>query len=334
MVPAGAGGTYSIIGRSLSFSCTFPNSPEDAQDALQSLGLNGVANLYQDVSGNLFGALNNGTGPSATRNSFFLQSLGLTQSTQSSRPDWNVWAKGSYDAMNGASFNGYQAGIVLGMDYRLDPDTVIGGLLSLGKASYDTSFGGTAGAMDNDGLTLGAYFGKRTGGGLIIDGLLAVSELDYAVSSGTTTGAFDARRYGLSMGVYKSTEIAGYVVEPKATLIFAHEKQDGYTDSTATAVAAKSVSNGRLSLGPKVYLKSENPDMMPWVAVDAEYGWTSNSTVVTGAPNFDDNLSLRAKFGFVHQADAGVLNFDINAGGLGTDVFNSVGASVAYRIEF
>ncbi len=245
-----------------------------------------------------------------------------------------MWVSGDYDAMNGSAFNGYQADIVLGADYMLDPDTVVGGLFSLGKASYDTSFGGTTGALDNNGYTVGAYFGKRLGSGLIVDGLFAVSDLNYDVSNGAATGSFDATRYGLSMGVYKSTMIGDFMVEPKAKLIVAREKQDGYTDSTATAIAAKSVTNGRLTFGPKVYLKSQNPDILPWISVDAEYDWTTNVTVVTGAPALDDNLSLRARFGFVHQTDAGALNFDIDAGGLGTGQYSSVGASLVYRLEF
>ena len=128
--------------------------------------------------------------------------------------------------------------------------------------------------------------------------------------------------------------MGGLTVEPNARLIYAREKQGAYIDSGATAHAAQTITAERLSLGPTLYFNPSETGLAPWVSMNAEYDFSSTGALTAGSPSFDDQLSLRAGFGFTVPTPRGGVSFAVNAGGLGSDNYTSVGATLSYRMSF
>ncbi|EBA04920.1 hypothetical protein RB2150_12561 [Rhodobacteraceae bacterium HTCC2150] len=339
-VPAGGAGTY-IFERPTGAVFTCSSGPsettEDTQEGFSSSQITAqLSSLSKTVSNNVKGVLNGGGNrPTVTQNGFFLQTLGLAaRRGRGVDPEWNLWIKGDYNKFSGNSLNGSQANLVFGLDFKPDPDTVVGGLLSYDTTDFTTLSAGTAGALDAEGYTLGVYGGRRMDNGLMIDGMLAYSALDYSVVNGAVSGAFDANRISMSVGISNRMEIGGMTVEPNANLIYARETQAAYTDSGATAHAEKKVTAGRLSLGPTIYFDPKDNGLAPWISVNAEYDFSDNGSTSAGSSAFADNLSLRAGFGFSLPTENGNLSFAVNAGGLGSGNYTSVGATLTYRMAF
>jgi len=338
-VPTGGAGNYAFERpERAELSCTSASAitTRDTQNGFSSEQISGqLASLSNTVSNNVKGVLGGGTGPSVTRNGFFLQSLGLAaRRSRGDKPEWNAWIKGDFTDYDGSALNGSQANLVVGIDHQPDPDTVIGGLLSYDTSDFTTNIGGTPGALKADGYTIGVYAGRRMGNGLLIDGMLGYSVLDYSVANGAITGAFDATRISIALGISSKMEMGGMTVEPNAKLIFARETQSAYTDSGPTAIAKQTTTAGRLSLGPTVYLNPNDAGVAPWFSVNAEYDFSSTGILATGSPSFDDQFSLRAGFGVNVPLSRGGLSFAVNAGGLGNDNYSSVGATISYRMSF
>ncbi|MCP4128333.1 MAG: autotransporter outer membrane beta-barrel domain-containing protein, partial [Gammaproteobacteria bacterium] len=167
---------------------------------------------------------------------------------------WNVWVKGSwsvYEAHDSASFDGHMVDVVGGVDYRLADDLIVGVLGGYGMADFDTLTAGTAGSFDADGFHAGVYLGKRLAPNLLLDALVAYTGSDYDNTSGTTTGSFNAHRVTIAAHLKGNIDWGMVTLQPTIGLMYASEKQDAYTDSAAVAHSARTVTAGRLSIGPK-----------------------------------------------------------------------------------
>jgi hypothetical protein len=343
VVPPMGDGTY-LIGRVHYMSTTtvtcIPSggltSTADVQNAFTSAQvITQLSGLYSDVTQNISGALNGGVGPQITQNTFFFQSRGLVDKTsKGAAPEWSVWGSGDYAAIDGQTFNGKQANLIVGADRTINSDTVIGGLLSYGTADFDTNVGGTIGALDSDGITVGLYAGKKLTNGLTFDGLLTYTTLDYDVADGTTTGQFGANRVGISFGMYNQIALKSVVIEPRIRVTYGDEDQDAYVDSTTAAIAARNITSGRASVGSKVYFNTKTDGLTPWVSLNGEYDFTDTGTLATSAPNFDETFSLRAGMGVNYITDMGDFRAELDIGGIGTNVFDETRAKIFYRLSF
>gem|GEM_PF-3334585 len=255
---------------------------------------------------------------------------------------WNVWLKGSwsgYEAHDDASFDGHLVDIVGGVDYRLSDDLVVGVLAGYGVADFDTLTAGTIGSFDSDGMHVGAYLGKRIAPNLLFDALFAYTALDYDNSSGATTGSFNAHRWTFAAHLKGSIDWGMVSLQPTIGLLYASEKQDAYTDSAAVAHAARTVTAGRLSAGPKFIFQPVTTDfgmMQFWFATKGEYDFSNQSTSANSSlPDFSDVASARLQAGINLKSDSGVsvlLQGDVS--GLGSGEYNGYGATAKVSVPF
>jgi hypothetical protein len=252
-------------------------------------------------------------------------------------PRFNVWARGTFTHYDGDAFSGDTWNGVVGFDYLLTDDVLIG--LLGGYENGDFTFQTNDGAFDGAGLSLGAYVGVRLAESIVLDGFLTHAWLDYDNRSGTATGSTDATRTMISVNVTGQYEIAdGFFFEPNARVFYAHERQDAYDLSDGTGVAANVVDSGRVSVGPRLRYSFSDDTTGSWsfhASVHGEYDLSSEIQTDTTLPDFDGLLSARAALGVTTTLLNGwSISFDGDVGGLGSGTFTSYSGSGKIRIPF
>jgi len=350
-------------------SCVVAASTSSTEDTLKSLsGLASIsmnqqgAQIGQSVGDAVGGGLNGGgASPFISQNGFSVSSRGLASLNNVGKPaqsasaaareqiygaahsinevpddtPWNIWLSGQYDHFDGdgSSFDGGVGTVIAGVDYRLSDTLLFGGLIGYGTSNFDV---GTTNDIESSGYTLGAYFGAQLENSIMADGFVAYTRSDYDLTAGTTTGSFDADRYSLGLNVYGSMPMDGFKIEPGISFIYGSEKQDSYTDSTATAIAGQTIRSGRVSVGPKfVFDPIENGggSFTPWVGARYEFNFSdANVVAATGTPDVGDNSSARVSAGFSTEFGAGTFSLSGDVGGLGSGDYVSYGGSAKIRI--
>ncbi len=243
----------------------------------------------------------------------------------------NAWARGTFIHYDGDSFSGDTWNGIAGLDYLLT-DSVLIGVLG-GYESGDFSFDTTDGDFDGAGFTTGVYIGVRVSQNIVADAFLTHSWLDYDTRSGTTTGSTDASRWLVSMNVTGSYALGeGWILEPNARVYYAHERQDAYTLSDGTDVAANSIDSGRLSLGPRLrFLVAE--DWSAFLSAHGEYDLSSEDQTETTLPDFNGLLSARIGLGIDGVFSNGwSLSLAGDVGGIGSGDFLSYTGTGKLRI--
>lgn len=363
-ISTGNAGTWIIL-RSVAatFTCTVGGPPptkrnetsnlEYQQAALSSILINHHAyTMASGVSANVGSGGSNGASNYMAQDGFFFSTRGSRQ-TQSpllsaygemesnpTEPMWNSWLRGSYTHYNGSgsSFDGHIADIFAGLDYRVGETGILGMLVGYGNTSFDTVTLGTPGGFDADGFTIGAYTGGQLSDYISFDALIAYTGSDYDNRSGATIGSFDADRVTIAAHLKGRHEMGDYTIMPILSFLWANEDQDAYTDSAAVTHASRSISAGRVSIGPRIMFPERDTDSgsyQTWVSAKGEYDFSNqNVLVTTGLPDLGSVASLRIAGGVTSRMGEGTLNVRGDVSGIGSGEFTAVGGTVSYARPF
>jgi hypothetical protein len=238
---------------------------------------------------------------------------------------WHVWVDARYTANDDkrvSSFDGRQTNVNGGISYRFN-DYFLAGLVT-GYENFDYDLGFRNAKLDGNGWNAGGYFGWRMWQGLRLDGMLTYGRVNYGAQADAVTAGFDADRitsmvrlsgrYGLA---------AGWYVEPSARVIYAHEKQDAFTDTAGVVHSKYSFDVGLASFGGEVGAPTvwSNWIVTPTVGLygDYRFGDDTAQTVAT-LPNLDDGWSARVTGGLKWTATNGFSTaIGADYGGLGSD---------------
>ena len=256
-------------------------------------------------------------------------------SAQKPAPRLNVWTRGTFTHFDGDDFSGDTWNGVAGIDY-LVTNTVLIGVLG-GYEAGDFTFQSTDGAFDGTGFSAGAYVGVQLADNLVADAFFTQSWLDYDTVSGTATGSTDATRSLFSINLIGQYEVTqGLLLEPNVRVFYAHERQDAYTMSNGSTLAANSIDSGRVSLGPRLRYVADYADGGRWsvhASIHGEYDLSSEVQTSATLPDFDGLISARVAMGLASTFRNGwTLSLDGNIGGLGSGSFTSYTGSGALRI--
>ena len=114
--------------------------------------------------------------------------------------------------------------------------------------------------------------------------------------------------------------------------VLAHERQDAYTLSDATAVAANRVDSGRILLGPRLRYAA-NDSWSVFVSAHGEYDLSSESQASTTLPDFDGLVSARLGLGLDGRfANGWLISLAGDVGGIGSGDFTSYTGTGRLRI--
>lgn len=196
---------------------------------------------------------------------------------------WSLWldVQGS-GLLTGGS--GQQLNLTGGLGYRFTEDFVAGVIGGQESFSYSAD---SNGLLSGSGLSAGGYVAWRFSDQAMFDAALVGTTLGYEVTSGTATGQFDASRWLVTSGLTGDFELGeNLTVSPSARVSALWENQEGWTDSLATAHAAKSFSDGTASGGVTFsgkWLLLEDMTFLPYFGLFADYRFdNSGGTTTTG----------------------------------------------------
>jgi hypothetical protein len=208
----------------------------------------------------------------------------LSDACQATAPDgarWNVWLEGrvvgatdSVARTNALGFAG-----ATGADYKVLPWLALG--LSVGVESYETSFGVPGMRTGSVGVTALPYFGMRLHENVYAEGFVGFTKLNYNTNpSAGISGAFDAYRIfvgGALTGVWYEGQ---WRIQPSILGAYGTESQNGYTDSSGTAVFGQTISYGRIAAGPEIGYtfrdEARNWSFEPFVIAKANVDFASS----------------------------------------------------------
>jgi|GEM_PF-5183478 len=255
---------------------------------------------------------------------------------------YNWWIKGSGTFFNGDgySYKGTQFDIVSGIDYRASEDVIVGLLMGYGLTDFDFNNNGTDGKFDADGLSVGPYLGFQFSKYLYAEALLVYTRSDYENRSGATTGQYNADRITGVVNLRGRYEVGGgAIIEPGIGFLYAHEKQEAYTDNGGTSHASLTVKAGRVSVGPKVILapvKLDSSKLTPWFAIKSEYDFSNQERAASSSlPDLSSFYSLRAQIGLDTLFDNGSkLSLKGDMSGLASNKYIGLGGQIRYDMAF
>ncbi len=310
----GAGGTNGYIAQN-----RFSLSTRGASNLLGKKGATAAKELETTIGSGVYGAdvnLENAPAPAL----------------------WNVWITGRFDQFDGDNntFDGHVANVLVGADYKISETLVVGLLGGYANTDIDTLINGTAGTVESDGFTVGAYVGGQFLDTITAHGFVAYTGSDYDVVNGGNTGSFDADRWSGGLRVNGSLPMDGFTIQPTLSFSISREDQDAYVDSAANAIASNDITSGRLSVGPKIILdpfQTETGEVSPWAAVNYDYDFSdSDRPVATGSPDLGDVSSASVELGFISKIGNAELTGSGRIGGLGSGEYTSYGGSLKLRI--
>lgn len=196
----------------------------------------------------------------------------------------NTWVKNT-DA--GGTYDGTSTAATVGFDYRISQGVILG--MALGADELDVQTTYNDGTFAGNGYSVIPYIGFSFADRWIFTGLMSLTDVKYETTSnnGGTTGSFHAKRFSASGVVEGNYPVGDFTVYPHVGAFYMRESQDGFTDSSGTAIAAADVDLGRASGGATV---GYNLGMVePFVRAFAEYDFVNEDEVALTGGRFSSN---------------------------------------------
>ena len=237
--------------------------------------------------------------------------------------------------MEGTRDSTYIFGAV-GGHVALSSDFIVGGMIEL---DYFDQEEGTDG-VDGTGWLAGPYFVSRVDGkNLYLEGKLLYGQSSNDITSGTTTGSFDSKRLLAQVRLSGDMQYGVTRLIPSIQASYTSDKQEAYTDSTATLIAGQTVELGQLEIG--VDFETPAPfytgagNMLLTGGVTAIGSYIGGSGDAVGVlPDYEGGRA-RLDLGLVYQgAGGGILDVSTFYDGIGTGDYEAYGIEAGFNFKF
>lgn len=249
---------------------------------------------------------------------------------------YDVWFSGSYTRVDTGSRDSDIWLLYGGVDYQYSETTLIGAMVQVDIAEEkDSAIGSKA---KGTGWMAGPYMVTRLKDDLILNAKALWGRSDNDVSPlGTYTDQFDTKRWLLEAELSDRFEYKGLKIDPAASVVYFHEKQDSYTDSLGFIIPGQTISMGRTIFGPTAYLPVEADDgsVTTWHgAIEGVWDFDRNDTVAaqslsTGADKFRGKATVGV--GFMSGENI-KINLEGFYDGIGRNNYDASGAQVDITI--
>lgn len=195
-----------------------------------------------------------------------------------------------------------RAGLLAGVDYRVNPDLVLGA--SLGYQSYENNFTTSTGNAEMDGWNVSGFGSWYPVKSWYIDGVVRLGFSDYETQravnpstgpSGTATGETEGQEYSAAVGTGYVFNHNAWTVTPTLRLNYSRASIDGYTEQSSVP--------GALSYG-ELEIKSFTSNL----GANATYAISTRMGV----------LLPQVTFEWVHQFNDDPDGITANSGNAGT----------------
>lgn len=246
-----------------------------------------------------------------------------------------VWVAGSFtdledeNVATAADGNVYSG--LAGVDFHVSDNAVVGISVGYENTDIDTTFNGSAtedGSIEGDGYTIAPYVGFNLGNGANASLTAGYSDLSYdlvrfdPLSDERITGSTDAERYFVSAAAGGSHMLdAAWRLRGNASVFYANEQQDDYTETSASGVATSQAGEdtdfGQLGVNAKLGYVFEGFE--PYALAGIEYDFSKDDVEVASTQTANDDEDFGARFG-------GGLDLHLSP--------NVTGGVEAYTVEF
>lgn len=229
-----------------------------------------------------------------------------------------------------SKFDGELFSGMIGADYRVTDKVIAGIGLGYERTDVDTSF--NEGNLEAKGWTVAPYVSYQYNNNYSVNVNAGYSMLDYDMDRldqqdhNTIEGKTDANRWFGALNLNGNWTNDNLVYGATIGTMYAHEKQDGFTESGsgATTVASQTTKIGRASIGGNIGY--EFFDMMtPYVKAKYNYDYQDGGS--------DDRNSVNAGLGVRFDLGSSVTA-GIEATGTKKGDFGEVGGNANLRIQF
>ncbi len=313
-------GTDAVITCTPKPTATAPaNVPTTLGNTLGVLSGNSQTTATQvGINKNTQNRLGGGGANTVTRNDLFFSTQGAPG--QVGRSDYNAWVFAEGRFYSGA-VTGFSGDLVGGMDFQLNPRTIVGALAAYNY--MDLSTAATQAIVNAP--AFGGYFATRLDTNLYLDGYLSVAFPNYTVPGAT----FSATRYSTSLNLTGEIERGVYRLEPFAQFKGFTEAQPAFTGTTG-ATGANNISSYTLSTGARLTATANEGTggIVPYVSVALDY--RSLTSTLTGVDTF---LAPRLGVGGTMELGGGALSLDLDTGRVRSDT-TDIGGRLTYEFAF
>lgn len=169
-----------------------------------------------------------------------------------------VWTQGTYSRIDksesGLEMTGNVYNAVVGTDYKITDRYMVGVALSWEHTDLDTGYNN--GTFTGSGISAVPYFGITLTPNWTLDVSGGYGWLSYDTdrNNGAVSGSYNARRTFATGNLTGSFAHDNWRFQPKATVSYIHEFQDGYTErgGANASVDSDTIEFGRMSGGTKI----------------------------------------------------------------------------------
>ena len=230
-----------------------------------------------------------------------------------------VWIQGLWSnidkSKSGLELNGNVYNALAGIDHRFENDVVVG--MAFGYERTDLNVKFNSGSLESNGITVAPYMGFKVTPNWSVDLSVGYTRLDYDTTNGLngTSGSFNADRYFGAANLVGAYASGNWRFQPRTTLSYSREDQDGYTESNGSQVESDTLLLGRLAAGSKVGYAFEN--FLPYAKLMGEWDFKRAGSVTTanGEVVSSDRAGGVAGVGveFYNDAFSGSVEIDYNS---------------------
>lgn len=220
-----------------------------------------------------------------------------------------MWVSGSWtdleDENTDTAFEGDAYTALVGADYQIASNTIVGISVGYENVDIDTEyngFGGNNGNLDGDGYTIAPYVGFKLGQNASAMLTAGYSSLEYdtlrydPVTGNAITGNTDGERYFVNAALAGSHMMNRWHLRGKTGVFYASEDKDAFTETESTgatiAVADEETELGQLTAEARLGYAFDKIE--PYGLAGVEYDFTDDeATVAVGQSVSDDDFGAR-----------------------------------------
>lgn len=254
---------------------------------------------------------------------------------------FSIWANVSGAKFNdnfvSTSFDADVSSLLIGVDTFFGDQLLVGGLVGYERHDVETGF--NSGSQDIDNYHLGAYAGYLIGDSFSTDVLLGYTSLDIEQTRiqpflGQVSSDVDGNRWYVAGNLNFYHTMGSVLVDVTTGMLFAHDKQDSFTESNGLSNPSQTAKLGRWRFGGNVAYLHRDLELFGNAYLVYDFGRTN---VDVGAPQLnpsDDRTEFQLGTGirYVGQEDI-TASLEYNTT-VGRDDVESNSLSLSVRMEF
>lgn len=253
----------------------------------------------------------------------------------------DIWIEGylrQYDDDTANADRDGTLGILYGgIDYAVSEDLLIGFLAQIDWS--DQTIGALNTEIDGVGWMAGPYATFRLAEDVFLDVRAAWGTSSNDQNANGVTGSYDTTRWMVSSKLSGDWYHDAWRISPSASIVYAEERSDAFTNSNAIVVPEAESSIGRLTFGPEIayrHMTSDGTLIEPHVAL---YGlWDfhgAESVTIAGFTETIDDLRAEIEAGVTMRRTDGIaLRASLAYDGIGASNFEAISGRLWLNVPF